>query len=108
MKVMEGALPGKPDFGEIHAPATANGRVYWRGKRSVWCYDFRKDPPAPSTASLPAARDLNAIKEDPQQLAAIIEKEDWPTRAAAADLLRGLGEKGKPAVGPADRNLAGD
>jgi RNA polymerase sigma factor (sigma-70 family) len=98
MKVLNGALSGKADTGEIHAPAVANGRVYWRGKTSVWCYDFRKNPPPPSTAALPAARDLSGIKDNPAQLAATIEKEDWPTRAAAADLLRALGEKGKPAV----------
>jgi outer membrane protein assembly factor BamB len=98
MKVMEGTLPGSPDFGEIHAPATAHGRVYWRGKRSVWCYDFRKNPPAPSSAPLPAARDLSAIKDDAQQLAAVIEKEGWPTRATAAGGLRLLGGKGKSAA----------
>jgi hypothetical protein len=105
MKELPGKLPGKPDFGEIHAPATANGRVYWRGTRSVWCYDFRKNPPAPSTASLPAARDLGAVREDPRQLAAVIEKEGWPTRAAAADLLRDLGVKGKPAAGVVQKQL---
>jgi outer membrane protein assembly factor BamB len=98
MKVMEGTLPGKPDFGEIHAPATANGRVYWRGKRSVWCYDFRKNPPAPKAGELPRARDLSSLKGDPAQLAAVVEKESWPTRAAAAELLRLMGEKGKSAA----------
>jgi hypothetical protein len=97
MKELQGTLPGKPDFGEIHAPATANGRVYWRGQRSVWCYDFRKNPPPASTTPLPAARDLSGIKADPSGLAQAVEREPWPTRAAAADLLRALGEKGKPA-----------
>jgi outer membrane protein assembly factor BamB len=97
MAKLEGVFAGGADNGEIHTPAVANGRVYWRGRQSVWCYDFRKNPPPASTATLPSARDLGAMKDNPAQLADVIEKEGWPTRAAAADLLRAMGEKGKPA-----------
>ena len=107
MKTMEGALPGNPDYGEIHAPAVANGRVYWRGKHSVWCYDFRRDPPPASAVDLPTARDLSSLKDNPAQLAAVIEKEGWPTRAAAAEMLRLLGEKGKTVAPAIQKALLG-
>jgi hypothetical protein len=105
MRPLGGTLPGTPDKGEIHAPATANGRVYWRGRRSIWCYDFRKDPPPAATKDLPTTRDLTAIATDPVPLANAVG-EPWPTRAAAADLLRGLGEKAKPAVPAVRKHLS--
>jgi hypothetical protein len=105
MKILAGTLSGGGDNGDIHAPAIANGRVYWRGRSSIWCYDFRKNPPAPSAAPLLAARDLNEMKDNPAQLIEVIEKEDWPTRAAAADLLRALGEKAKPAASTLQKQM---
>ena len=106
---LEGELPGEIQFGYIQTPAVADGRVYLRGRTNVYCYDFRKNPPAggPSAAkTLPAEPDLSALKGDAAKLAALVAKGDYLTRAAAAELLREMGDKAGAAAPVLRRALA--
>jgi len=101
-KRLPGQLPGQPKFGMIHSPSVADGRVYLRGRTNIYCWDFRKNPPANpdrvGTPAQPAAADLTALKDNVPELAALAAKPDWPARAAAAERLQELGENARPAA----------
>ena len=102
-KMLDGQLPGSPQFGFIQSPAYADGRVYLRGRTNIYCYDFRKDA-QPTPAAPRNGRD-EARPSTATALAEKVQSSDWLARVAAAEMLRATGPKATLAAAPVLRRL---